>query len=98
MEDEPAEEDDSVIRKRAFDMGGGLDLSNFLNDDAVEESKQLALPEPEQPEKEVVDEAMGDMFDPFADGPQPGDVQRDGTVHLPPEMDSITELATTGEK
>ena len=98
MEDEPADEDDSVIRKRAFDMSGGLDLSNFLDEGAVEESKQLVLTEPEQPDKEVVDEAMGDMFDPFADGPQPGDVQRDGTVHLPPDTDSITELATTGEK
>lgn len=98
MGDESADEDDSVIRKRAFDMGGGLDLSNFLSEGAVEESKQLVLTQPEQPEKEVVDEAMGDIFDPFSDDPQPGDVQRDGTVHLPAEMDSITELATTGEK
>jgi len=98
MGDESADEDDSVIRKRAFDMGGGLDLSNFLNEDIVEEKKQLPSPKTEQPEKEVVDEAMGDIFDPFADGPQPGDVQRDGTIHSPPETDSITELATTGEK
>ena len=94
----PADEDDAVIRKRAFEMGGGLDLSGFLDDTAIEEAKQTSQPQLEQPKKTDVDEAMGEIFDPFADGPQPGDVQRDGTVHLPPEMDTITELATTGEK
>ena len=94
---QPSDEDDSVIRKREFEMGGGLDISGFLNEDAIEEANQAALPEPKQ-EETAKDEAMGDLFDPFATGPQPGDVKRDGTVQLPPEMDSITELATTGEK
>jgi hypothetical protein len=95
---QPTDEDDSVIRKREFDMSGGLDLSSFLNEDAIDEVNQAVLPEPKEQDEVVKDEAMGDLFDPFATGSHPGEVRRDGTVHLPPEMDSITELATTGEK
>ncbi|MDP6742031.1 MAG: hypothetical protein QF544_03085 [Candidatus Thalassarchaeaceae archaeon] len=95
---QPTDEDDSVIRKREFDMSGGLDLSSFLNEDAIDEANQAALPEPKEQDDEAKDEAMGDLFDPFATGSHPGEVRRDGTVHLPPEMDSITELASTGEK
>ena len=94
---QPTDEDDSVIRKREFEMGGGLDLSSFLNEDAIEDSNQTLLPEPKG-EESVKDEAIGDLFDPFSTAPQLGEVKRDGTVELPPEMDSITELATTGEK
>lgn len=95
---QPTDEDDSVIRKREFDMSGGLDISGFLNQDAIDEANRAALPEPQEQDEPEKDEAMGDLFDPFATGSQPGEVRRDGTVHLPPEMDSITELATTGEK
>ena len=92
------DEDDSVIRKRAFDMGGGLDLSNFLDEEAIEEVNTAALPEPKTETKQPVDEAMGEMFNPFSETSQPGDIQRDGTVLSSPEIDTITELATTGEK
>ena len=78
-------------------MGGGIDLSNFIDSDAVEEANQVpALPSPTN--DEPVDEAMGDVFDPFSDRPEAGAIQRDGTVLNTPESDSITELATTGEK
>jgi|GEM_PF-59657 hypothetical protein len=102
MGDGKEPEDDEVIRKRSFDMGGGLDLSGFLDADAVNEANEerqvrAALPEPSS-DSEVEDVAMGDMFDPFATGPQPGEVERDGSVRLPSDMDSVTEIATTGEK
>ncbi|MCH2358381.1 MAG: hypothetical protein MK235_02565 [Candidatus Poseidoniales archaeon] len=94
---EPSE--DEVIRERKFRLQGGIDLSSFLGDDGLDEAtvEPVAPSEPEQQEK-VEDVAMGEVYDPFADGPRPGDVQRDGTVRLPPEMDTITEFATTGEK
>ena len=102
MADGEESKDDKVIRKRSFDMGGGMDLSGFLDADAVDEANETrevraALPAPTT-ETEVEDVAMGDMFDPFATGPQPGDVERDGSIRLPPDMDTVTEIATTGEK
>ncbi len=99
MSDGSEPSDDEVIRERRFRMEGGIDLANFLEGDAQEESTvEPEAPNESEHEGEVDDVAMGEVFDPFADGPQPGDVQRDGTVILPPEMDTITEFATTGEK
>lgn len=92
------EEDDEVIRRRTFDMAGGLDLSNFLSEEAISEAKTPALPAPEVESKQPVDEAMGEMFDPFSTAPKQGEVRRDGTVVMPPETDSVTELAMVGEK
>ena len=99
MSDGSEPSDDEVIRERRFRMEGGIDLANFLEGDAQEESTvEPEAPNESEHEEEVDDIAMGEVFDPFADEPQPGDVQRDGTVILPPEVDTITEFATTGEK
>ncbi len=47
-----------------------------------------------------IDEAVGEIFDPFDEGsgPKAGDVLRDGTVMTPPEIDTVTEIAVEGEK
>ena len=65
---------------------------------------------PPSPEKELlpplsnrpneIDEAVGEIFDPFDEdsGSKAGDVLRDGTVMTPPEIDTVTEIAVEGEK
>jgi hypothetical protein len=51
-------------------------------------------------EKKEVDEAIGDIFDPFSQDNEnlPGIVRKDGTVEIPPETDVVTNLAKEGER
>ena len=94
---------DRVIDNRAFQMGGGVNLDAFLDSDAMAKVAAPAsagasptdrtLPLPEQSTDDV-DEALGDILDPFAEtGPRPGDILRDGTVYGTPETDSVTDMA-----
>ena len=84
--------DDELIRKRAFKISDSIELEDILIQDEVEEKIIL--------EEKEVDEALGDIFDPFAkiDKNSPGFIQEDGTVSNPPEIDIITDLAKEGEK
>ena len=110
-DDAPSPAKDRIIDSRNFEMGGGIDLGAFLSDESLESAKKPvregssptdatagALPEPTPSEE--IDEAIGDMFDPFEkdSGPNPGDVLPDGTVYMTPEMDTITEIAVEGER
>ena len=91
-------DDDKVIRQRTFDLGGGLDLSGFLNEEAVAEEAAPPQPLPMEGAGEPVDEAMGEMFNPFAESSNSATIRRDGTVVGEREIDSVTELAMVGEK
>tara|TARA_B110000438_G_scaffold26590_1_gene25352 strand:- start:813 stop:4541 length:3729 start_codon:yes stop_codon:yes gene_type:complete len=84
--------DDELIRKRAFKISDSIELEDILIQDEVEEKIIF--------EEKEVDEALGDIFDPFAkiDKNSPGFIQEDGTVSNPPEIDIITDLAKEGEK
>lgn len=95
-----SEEDseDPVIRARRFKMGGNIDISDLGLDDIPEPS----APKPAdsvsiQPE---VDEALGEVFDPFAEstGTEAGAVQADGSVLAAPEDDVVTAMAKEGER
>ena len=92
-------ERDEVIRKRSFSRARGLDISTFM----VEE-KQIGKNIWEDKDDVIVetDVAMGEMVEIFSDGKddfkQPGAVQKDGSVNIAPEADSVTDLAIYGEK
>ena len=84
--------DDELIRKRAFKISDSIELEDILiQDNTVEEKNHV---------KEEIDEALGDIFDPFAqiDKNSPGNIQDDGTVNSPPEIDIVTDLAQEGER
>ena len=67
--------DDELIRKRAFKISDSIELEDILiQDNTVEEKNHV---------EEEIDEALGDIFDPFAqiDKNSPGNIQDDGTVN-----------------
>jgi len=84
--------DDDIIRERAFRISDKLDLG-----DLVDDSKFVEVKEPEDDRKDV-DDAIGDVFDPFVQDKALGGVERDGTVKTAPERDIVTEIATEGER
>ena len=84
--------DDDIIRERAFRISDKLDLG-----DLVDDSKFIEVKEPEDDRKDV-DDAIGDVFDPFVQDKALGSIERDGTVKTAPERDMVTEIATEGER
>ncbi len=94
------EKDDSVIRERRFKIGANIDIGDLgLGEDSEEvpDSNQSAFDENETVE---VDEALGDVFDPFkeASGEEAGAISSDGTVTSAPEDDIVTSMAKDGER
>ena len=79
--DEP---DDKIIRERKFKRSLDIDIVEFED----ERKKQEAV-------TEEVDEALGDVFDPFSPSvaEAPGAVGSDGAVEHPHESDLVTELS-----
>ena len=53
-----------------------------------------------EPEDDLidVDDAIGNIFDPFVQDKELGGIERDGTVKTAPESDIVTEIATEGER
>lgn len=93
MSDDPL--DDRIIREREFRRRVNVDLSDVVvperSGDEEERREELAA---------AVDEALGNVFDPFeqASGDEPGAIQEDGSVPLAPERDIVTEVAVEGER
>ncbi len=90
--------DDPVIRARRFKMGGNIDISDLGLDNLAESGDKKPADSP-TPSPEV-DEALGDVFDPFAasTGIEAGAVQGDGSVITAPEDDIVTTMAKEGER
>ena len=95
----PTDDGDEIIQRQKFELGAGLDISDFL----VEQDQN----KDEKPIKaitEEIDTAMGEISSPFEtakleiDPNKPGEILADGTVVTPPERDSVAELAVVGEK
>ena len=80
--EEPQEDD--LLRERAFQRGGGLDLSGFALNVEEEPSPEEEI----QPEPKDVDAAIGDVYSPFGT-PSPDDG---------PSDDVVTGLAVEGER
>ena len=87
------ERDDRIIREMRFRRSIDIDLSEIeVPEERSEESREALAA--------AVDEALGDLFDPFkqADGSEPGAVQEDGSVPIAPEQDIVTGIAREGER
>ena len=87
------ERDDRIIREKEFRRSIDIDLSEIeVPDERSEESREALAA--------AVDEALGDLFDPFkqADGSEPGAIQEDGSVPIAPERDIVTGIAREGER
>ncbi len=94
------EKDDSVIRERRFKIGANIDIGDLgLGEDSEEvpDSNSSTFDENETVE---VDEALGDVFDPFKEvsGKEAGAISSDGTVTSAPEDDIVTSMAKDGER
>ena len=87
------ERDDRIIREKEFRRSIDIDLSEIeVPEERSEESREALAA--------AVDEALGDLYDPFkeADGSEPGAIQEDGSVPIAPERDIVTEIAREGER
>ena len=84
---------DKLIRERAFKISDSVILEDILIPDEILEI------DPKK-DTEEVDEALGDIFDPFAplDEKFPGNIRKDGTVVNKPEADLTSNLAQEGER
>jgi len=93
MSDDPP--DDRIIREREFRRRVNVDLS-----DVVVPERSGGEEEHREKLAAAVDEALGNVFDPFeqASGNEPGAIQEDGSVPLAPERDIMTEVAIEGER
>ena len=80
--------DDDIIRQRAFKISDSIKLEDIIIPDEVVEDIMVS-------DKKETDEALGDIFDPFAqdDENTPGNIAKDGTVDNPSEVDIVTNLA-----
>ena len=87
--------EDEILSKRNFQKSSGINLDNFIIQSAFEDE---VAEESETVSEEQVDEAVGEVAEIFSRGDLPSNINRDGTVNEAPEIDSVTEYATEGEK
>jgi len=87
------ERDDRIIREKEFRRSIDIDLGDFEVPEERSEERREEL-------ASAVDEALGEMFDPFKkpDGTEAGAIQEDGTVPVAPDRDIVTEIAVEGER
>ena len=71
---------DKIIREREFKLPSGIDIGN-LQFSTEEESEEFS-----DVESEDIDDAIGDVFDPFSEPSEdsPGTIRKDGSVDNPP--------------
>ena len=94
------EKDDRVIRERRFKMGGNIDIGDLGLEDILADAANQESTSPNSDSKPEIDEALGDVFDPFAEttGTEAGAIQADGSVLSAPEDDIVTSMAKEGER
>ena len=85
---------DKLIREREFKLPSGIDIGN-LQFSTEEESEEFS-----DVESEDIDDAIGDVFDPFSEPSEdsPGTIRKDGSVDNPPEKDLVSQIAIEGEE
>jgi len=87
------ESEDRIIREKEFRRSIDIDLGDIEVPKEWSEERREEL-------ASAVDEALGEVFDPFKkpDGTEAGAIQEDGTVPVAPERDIVTEIAVEGER
>ena len=89
------EVEDDILSKKKFQKSSGINLDNFIIQSAFEDDldeESVTIPQ------EQLDEAVGEVAEIFSRGDLGSTVNKDGTVNDAPEIDSVTEYATEGEK
>ena len=89
------EAEDEILSKKNFQKTSGINLDNFIIQSAFEDDVSDEL---ETISEEQVDEAVGEVAEIFSRGDLPSNINKDGSVKEAPEIDSVTEYATEGEK
>ncbi|MAZ23842.1 MAG: hypothetical protein CMB22_03420 [Euryarchaeota archaeon] len=86
--------DDEVIRERSFRISDRVEIEGIIQ--GIGEAKEEGVGS----DKGELDEALGEIFDPFSepDSESPGFVSRDGSVKTAPGRDVVTEMAVEGER
>ena len=89
-----------MIRERRFKIGANIDIGDLGLGGDSEEAAEPNSPSFDKNETVEVDEALGDVFDPFkeASGKEAGAISSDGTVTSAPEDDIVTSMAKDGER
>jgi len=89
--DEPP---DKIIREREFKLPSGINIDNIdvPTEEVSGENSGIV--------SEKMDEAIGDIFDPFSESGHdtPGKIRKDGSVDDPPERDLVSQISIEGEK
>ena len=89
--DEPP---DKIIREREFKLPSGINIDNIdvPTEEVSGENSGIV--------SEKMDEAIGDIFDPFSESGDdtPGKIRKDGSVDNPPERDLVSQISIEGEK
>ena len=86
---------DRFLKEKEFNLSGGIDLSKFLEDDALDVNEENEL---NKEKDENIDEAIGEISSPFVSSESiDSDMKRDGSVTKKPEDDVITQMAKEGE-
>ena len=89
------EAEDDILSKKKFQKSSGINLDNFIIQSAFEhdlDEESVTIPQ------EQLDEAVGEVAEIFSRGDIGSTINKDGTVNDAPEIDSVTEYATEGEK
>jgi len=88
------EPDDEVIRERSFRISDRIEIEGLIRGTEEPGSEDVGPIEKER------DEAIGEIFDPFAEpnSDSPGVMGSDGSVKSAPDMDMVTEIAVEGER
>ncbi len=87
------ESPDKIIREREFKLPSGINIDSLdVPDEVSEENSEV--------DSEKVDEAIGEIFDPFSQSSEfsPGKVGKDGSVNNPPERDLVSQISIEGEE
>ena len=85
---------DKIIREREFKLPSGINIDNIdvPTEEVSGENSGIV--------SEKMDEAIGDIFDPFSESGDdtPGKIRKDGSVDNPPERDLVSQISIEGEK
>ena len=95
MDNSKKGDSDRFLKEKEFDLSGGIDLSKFIEDDALELKEDEVS---EERMEEIEDEAIGEISSPFVSSDSiNSNMKDDGSVTKRPEDDIVTQMVKEGE-